>query len=1065
MIDYERIRNENRENYGKLGALKYGKRMSQDLYEDRTHFIYELLQNAEDALGRLPPNWRGERSVSFVLTENHLQVKHHGDPFNEHDVRAICEFDESTKSESLTEVGRFGVGFKSVYAFTDRPEIYSANEHFAIEEYIYPYKIEPVGCDNAIATVFDLPFREDVSSASDEIASGLESLNRRTLLFLKHIDEISWKTNENRWGRYLRESREIDGDTRKVTLIFEDSSEIEIHAEEWLIFSVPIKHENIEAGDVQIAYLLGEDDEVVQATDCTLFARFNTGLRTDLGVLIDGPYKTTLSRDNIPANDQWNQYLMLETASLFVDSLRWMRGHGTLTTETLCCLPLRYPSNQLLVPLHKKIEQALLSEEPFFPKHAGGYISSKHGLLAHTDDLREMFSDEQIENLFEGKSGWVDKTLEKYQYLLHYTKESLKVAEVRPEGLVNRLSKSFLEQQSDEWVQGLYVFFNPQRAQVYRLKGVPIVRLEDRTHVLPTQNGVFLPTEAETEYTTVRRSVCQEPDAMEMLKRLGLRKWDDVDDAIENILPRYQRETSKVDEDEYKEDIRRLISVWRSCDSARREKLEDSLKSTPFVRYVKADELTVGGYSRPADIFVHAEKLIQLFNGIRGVKFMDPELQEIVGQDGNRMLIQCGMRDKLQPEKIEFRVNNGRWRPSTIRFSEDDLKEMRAKTSESRITSNRPQELTDWQLTDLGRVMAALPKMSLEDKIVRAKTMWTLLAKIEPDKFEGEYKWFFHKSRTQSFPSEFVDSLNCQFWVPGSDGQLHLPLDIEFESLGWPRDDWLLTQIKFKPQALDRALEEMGFDSEWSRLISEAEGMGKGPGDFSKFIDKEAGHESPIPDQNDVSILGHVQEQQVHVPRGGDMRRVVFPNAGPKTSESARHSIDELREVPDKVRWVMKEIEQEVLNVKTQQLIEDFKNMVQGDYGKRCQICGFTFDKANGDNQVFVIHIVPPHKHSLAPHYGNLIGLCGLHYSLFQYGQWSFLNPKDRSLLMTEEELLDVVISASERIDERGNLFYELPIAFWNVYWDFNESPQQYIDSIRYSQPHWVYLNELFGAG
>ncbi|MCH7831938.1 MAG: hypothetical protein IIC55_03605 [Proteobacteria bacterium] len=42
----------------------------------------------------------------------------------------------TAKLEAL--IGRFGIGFKSVYAFTDCPEIHSGDEHFAIESFVWP---------------------------------------------------------------------------------------------------------------------------------------------------------------------------------------------------------------------------------------------------------------------------------------------------------------------------------------------------------------------------------------------------------------------------------------------------------------------------------------------------------------------------------------------------------------------------------------------------------------------------------------------------------------------------------------------------------------------------------------------------------------------------------------------------------------------------------------------------------------------------------------------------------------------------------------------------------------
>src|ERR1700720_1212786 len=73
-----------------------GKILLADRYTVRTHFIFELLQNAEDALARRT-RWVGSRSVRFHLTERALRVSHFGRPFDDPDVRGICGIDESTK--------------------------------------------------------------------------------------------------------------------------------------------------------------------------------------------------------------------------------------------------------------------------------------------------------------------------------------------------------------------------------------------------------------------------------------------------------------------------------------------------------------------------------------------------------------------------------------------------------------------------------------------------------------------------------------------------------------------------------------------------------------------------------------------------------------------------------------------------------------------------------------------------------------------------------------------------------------------------------------------------------
>ena len=54
--DYDRIREDNRNKYG-TDIGRFGELLLANRYGERTHFIYELLQNAEDALSLDPPTW------------------------------------------------------------------------------------------------------------------------------------------------------------------------------------------------------------------------------------------------------------------------------------------------------------------------------------------------------------------------------------------------------------------------------------------------------------------------------------------------------------------------------------------------------------------------------------------------------------------------------------------------------------------------------------------------------------------------------------------------------------------------------------------------------------------------------------------------------------------------------------------------------------------------------------------------------------------------------------------------------------------------------------------------
>lgn len=123
---YERVRQEN--------VVKYGTRVSNYIpiiinqYSDRTHFIYEIIQNAEDA---------GATYIKFHLFKDRLSIIHNGRPFNEKDVNGVCGIADGTKADG-TRIGHFGIGFKAVYGYTATPEIYSGDFCFKIVEYLNP---------------------------------------------------------------------------------------------------------------------------------------------------------------------------------------------------------------------------------------------------------------------------------------------------------------------------------------------------------------------------------------------------------------------------------------------------------------------------------------------------------------------------------------------------------------------------------------------------------------------------------------------------------------------------------------------------------------------------------------------------------------------------------------------------------------------------------------------------------------------------------------------------------------------------------------------------------------
>ena len=145
-------------------------------------------------------------------------------------------------------------------------------------------------------------------------------------------------------------------------------------------------------------------------------------------------------------------------------------------------------------------------------------------------------------------------------------------------------------------------------------------------------------------------------------------------------------------------------------------------------------------------------------------------------------------------------------------------------------------------------------------------------------------------------------------------------------------------------------------------------------------------------------------------------------------------------------------------------LADEFRSMVQGDYGRRCQICGTTFKMSNGELQVFVVHIVPPRGDHRTNHFGNLVRLCGRHYALVRYGEWGLCTPETREPCGDWEHMQESILNASAEVDDEGNRYIGLPVRFWNAYQGWESTPGTVDEEIRYSIPHWKYLRELLST-
>ena len=734
--DYQRISEENGRKYGtdigRIGPTLLGNR-----YADRTHFVFELLQNAEDALRRRG-GAEGSGRVRFALANGAVRFSHFGLPFTPDDVRAVCGIIEGTKEDDLIAIGRFGIGFKSVYAVTDLPQIHSGDEHFAVRDYVHPAAVAPI-----------------------PLADG----------------------------------------------------------EMWLVFSREVHHEGTSAGYAELAFRITTANDGSEAIhvigDSPLAAFFPTVIETHLGMLVQGPYRTTPSRETIPWADDWNRHLVEETASLLVDALRHLRDRGLLGVHVFDALPLSRQrfAGGFFEPMFDAVREAVASE-PLLPAHRGGYVPASQARLTDEPGLRNLVSRRQLADLVgeDEPVAWLaaEITRDETRDLHRYLTGEHGVPELNAEDLLLSLDKPFIEAQPDRWIRRLYEFLGREDIDSYDylLDDVPLIRLEDGTHIAWRwgEPVAFLPTEPPSGFpNTVHPAVCESAPAREFLKSLGVTEPDQVDELVRSVIPRYRnQEVTK--KSVYAIDVRRIAEILGEASRERRGRLVEALRDTPFVRVVDAGT-GERSFVRPEDAYLATKQLRDLFEGVPSALLVDRSVPRLGGEAMSDLLEECRASRTLKPitAKRDARLS---------RFTSAELRKMREATRWKSSTGR--ESVTDYEFRGLEALLDYLVDLPVEEAVTRAERLWGVLRESSGSRqwTRGRYEWHYYTSRSRGFESTAVRLLNNTAWVPDGSGGRRPPNRVEFAPLGWTRDAFLESIIKFRqpqpPSSRAVAAREMG---------------------------------------------------------------------------------------------------------------------------------------------------------------------------------------------------------------------------------------------------------------
>ena len=580
-------------------------------YADKTHFIFELLQNADDTEAT---------SVEFHLYDDRLEFSHNGKRlFNYCNIESIVAIGKSPKDRDYTMIGRHGIGFKAVFAYTHKSRVYSGPIAFDIVEGRIPVLFDgmPPNFD-ANETRFIFPFDTDeilpdqrfrelvpAKNAHSEIYQRLQDLSLRTPLCLKHIDSIQWKIDGQTKGKIIRNSKPIlNSNAFRVELTDDNCSE------SWIVFFRDVvidadpkdfdEEGNPPCGTVKVAFL-EKDGHIVKVDSTELVVFFPTAVKTGLGFIIHGPFKTTKARDNIKGlesnnrhTDPTNNQIIDAAAQLAADSLETLCELGLMNVSSYLALPLRdsdFPEQSFFRPVYARIHDHLRTKS-LLPAHQGGFIKADKAKLAGVKSLVELFSSEQLSVLFcKEKLAWLDVSIISNSFTdFHTYLTSLADGiQVTPESLVSKLTADFLSKQSIAWLIKFIQYIEQGANKV--LKRVPFVRLQSGKQVALPENMTvssstwFAPKETKeidlSVFPLVHAELAENESVRTFLVKEGIGEIGAADIIAKSILPKFQGKEIFVEElnqSTYRNDLRRIVDAYVNANSLTKLQLTNELK-------------------------------------------------------------------------------------------------------------------------------------------------------------------------------------------------------------------------------------------------------------------------------------------------------------------------------------------------------------------------------------------------------------------------------------------------------------------------------------------------------
>jgi len=430
-------------------------------HSDPTHFVPELLQNADDQKA-------DEIYFNFNTLKNEIRFSHNGNNFTKQDIQDICSIGHSQKSETIDKIGKFGTGFKSIYKVTDKPIISCFLESkktpiiFSIENKIIPIREKNNYQGLEISEKkFDTNFyfrliSNDILNEKSFIEF-IKDNATSMLLFLPNIRKLFFEVDNEKYI-FKREDKKISENFLISKIYAQFRTKEKIYS--FYRFSKKIKLLNYQGEtDIVVAYQFNKSNFISDDRKL-LNVFFKTKENTGYSFLIHGPFFLDESRKHIDTSNPNNEVIAKEFDGLIKESVNQLKEKKLLHISFFNLLPNSEDDITCLKNIKEKIYE-VIGNEAVWPTEEGTF-EIKENVFYGKDEFRKCFSFEDIKKLKTNQK-WIQKSVESNNKLF----EDFNIKEFNGDLVVELLDDDllddFLKVKTNSQLVDIYLLFSKEK--------------------------------------------------------------------------------------------------------------------------------------------------------------------------------------------------------------------------------------------------------------------------------------------------------------------------------------------------------------------------------------------------------------------------------------------------------------------------------------------------------------------------------------------------------------------------------------------------------------------------